>query len=55
MFAQLIQLLVDNVAMGGNLLMNVGPTGRGTFDDRAKTALDAYGSWLGLHGRSIYG
>ncbi|TSD90651.1 alpha-L-fucosidase [Mycobacterium sp. KBS0706] len=52
---QLIQLLVDNVAMGGNLLMNVGPTGRGTFDDRAKAALDAYGRWLELHGRSIYG
>jgi alpha-L-fucosidase len=52
---QLIQLLVDNVAMGGNLLMNVGPTGRGTFDDRAKAALEVYGRWLELHGRSIYG
>lgn len=52
---QLVQLLVDNVAMGGNLLMNVGPTGRGTFEDRAKAALEVYGRWLELHGRSIYG
>lgn len=52
---QLIHLLVDNVAMGGNLLMNVGPTGRGRFDDRARAALEVYGRWLDLHGRSIYG
>ncbi|MGY2895681.1 alpha-L-fucosidase [Deinococcus sp. UYEF24] len=53
--AQLIQLLIDSVALGGNLLMNVGPTGRGTFDERAVDALDVYGAWLDLHGRSIYG
>ena len=32
---QLIQMLVNSVSCGGNLLMNVGPTARGTFDDRA--------------------
>ena len=32
---QLIQMLIDTVACGGNLLMNVGPTARGTFDARA--------------------
>lgn len=52
---QLIQILVDAVALGGNLLMNVGPTARGTFDHRAIAALDAYGEWLRLHGRAIYG
>jgi len=31
---QLVKLLIDSVALGGNLLMNVGPTGRGTFDQR---------------------
>ena len=40
--AQLIQILIDGVALGGNLLMNVGPTARGTFDQRAIDALDAY-------------
>jgi alpha-L-fucosidase len=53
--AQLIQILVDGVALGGNLLMNVGPTARGTFDQRAIDALDAYAGWMRLHGRAIYG
>lgn len=52
---QLIQILVDGVALGGNLLMNVGPTGRGTFDQRAIDSLEVYGKWLRLHGRAIYG
>ena len=29
---QLVRMLVDTVAKGGNLLLNVGPTGRGEFD-----------------------
>lgn len=52
---QLVKMLIDTVALGGNLLMNIGPTGRGTFDDRAGAALDVYGRWLALNGRSIYG
>ncbi|MFJ3054964.1 alpha-L-fucosidase [Herbaspirillum sp. NPDC087042] len=52
---QLIKLLINTVALNGNLLMNVGPTGRGTFDHRADVALSAYGDWMKLHGRAIYG
>lgn len=52
---QLIEMLVNTVSCGGNLLMNVGPTGRGTFDKRAEDALVVYGEWLTLHGRAIYG
>jgi alpha-L-fucosidase len=52
---QLIHLLVNSVACGGNLLMNVGPTGRGNFDPRAVAALQVYSDWMRLHGRSIYG
>ena len=52
---QLINILIDTVSLGGNLLMNVGPTGRGTFDARAITALDTYGDWMRLNGRAIYG
>ena len=52
---QLIQMLVNTVSCGGNLLMNVGPTARGMFDKRAQDALDVYGEWLNLHGRAIYG
>jgi alpha-L-fucosidase len=52
---QLIQMLVSSVACGGNLIMNVGPTGRGTFDGRALAALNVYGEWMLLHSRAIYG
>jgi alpha-L-fucosidase len=52
---QLVQMLVNTVACGGNLIMNVGPTSRGTFDPRALSALNVYGDWLRVHGRSIYG
>lgn len=52
---QLIGLLVNSVSCGGNLLMNVGPTGRGEFDERALSALEVYGTWMRRHSRSIYG
>ena len=52
---QLIQMLVNSVSCGGNLLMNVGPTARGTFDDRALAALGVYRDWMRLNARSIYG
>jgi alpha-L-fucosidase len=53
--SQLINILVDTVALGGNLLMNVGPTARGTFDARANKALATYGEWMDVNSRSIYG
>jgi alpha-L-fucosidase len=52
---QLIHMLINTVATGGNLLMNVGPTGRGTFDRRALDALQVYAEWMTLHSRAIYG
>lgn len=52
---QLIQMLINTVAKGGNLLMNVGPTARGTLDSRALNALQVYAAWMHLHERSIYG
>jgi alpha-L-fucosidase len=52
---QCLWMLIDSVSKGGNLLMNVGPTARGEFDARAKSKLAAYGKWMRLHSRSIYG
>jgi alpha-L-fucosidase len=52
--AQLIEMLINDVACGGNLLMNVGPTGRGTLDRRATQALEEYRKWMSLHSRAIY-
>ena len=53
--AQVVRMLVDTVAKGGNLLLNVGPTGRGAFEPRARALLAEVGGWLGEHGAAIYG
>ena len=52
---QLIRMLINTVARGGNLLMNVGPTSLGTFDPRAMDALGVYRDWMNFHSESIYG
>ncbi|RKY87475.1 alpha-L-fucosidase [candidate division KSB1 bacterium] len=52
---QLIVMLIETVSKGGNLLLNVGPTARGTFDKRAIERLEGIGEWMKFHSRSIYG
>ena len=51
----LIRMLVETVSLGGNLLMNVGPTARGYLDSRACAALEVYAQWMKYNSRSIYG
>jgi alpha-L-fucosidase len=51
----LLRMLIDTVSKGGNLLLNVGPTTRGEFDDRALATLAEIGRWMRRHGRAIYG
>ncbi|RJV93635.1 alpha-L-fucosidase [Subdoligranulum sp. AF14-43] len=51
----LINLLIRTVSLGGNLLMNVGPTARGYLDYRAKAALKTYADWMRYNNKSIYG
>ncbi|MCQ4208186.1 alpha-L-fucosidase [Streptomyces longispororuber] len=53
--ALLVRMLVQSVACGGNLILNVGPTGRGALDPRARATLRAIGEWTELHGRSVHG
>ncbi len=52
---QLIEMLIESVSKGGNLLLNVGPTGRGTIDHRAQDRLASMGAWMKYCSRSIYG
>jgi len=52
--AQLLELLIESVSKGGNLLLNVGPTARGVFDNRAQERLKAMGEWMKYNGRSVY-
>ncbi len=51
----LLEMLINTVSIGGNLLMNVGPTARGYLDYRAENALKVYGDWMKYNSRSIYG
>ena len=51
----LIRMLINTVSLGGNLLMNVGPTSRGYLDHRAEAALKVYADWMKYNSRSIYG
>jgi alpha-L-fucosidase len=47
--------LVKTASRGGNLLMNVGPTGEGEIPEAAARSLKEAGAWLKVNGESIYG
>jgi len=51
----LVGLLVDVAAHGGNLLLNVGPTGDGTIPFVQARRLLALGWWLHVNGEAVYG
>lgn len=51
----LIQMLIDAVSKDGNMLLNVGPNGRGELEPRAVERLRGIGAWMRTHSRSIYG
>ncbi|MFS0731276.1 alpha-L-fucosidase [Curtobacterium sp. 1P10AnD] len=51
----LVRMLVDGVSNNGNMLLNVGPTGRGEFDPVARRSLAGIGEWMHQHARSVYG
>ncbi len=51
----ILRQLVDCVAHGGNLLLNVGPRGDGTLCPMQVQRLRAVGAWLTINGEAIYG
>jgi alpha-L-fucosidase len=51
---KLLDLLITSTANGGNLILNVGPTARGEFDYRAKSALDSLSLWMHANSKAIY-
>lgn len=51
----LINMLINTVCAGGNLIMNIGPTSRGYIDSRAEKALEVFANWMKYNSRSIYG
>jgi alpha-L-fucosidase len=51
---QAVHLLVDIVAKGGNLLLNVAPGPDGTWQQGAYDLLAEIGAWLKVNGEAIY-
>ena len=51
----LVHTLCETAARGGNLLLNVGPTGDGSLPSEQIARLETIGEWLELHGEAIYG
>ncbi|BBO24719.1 MAG: alpha-L-fucosidase [Fimbriimonadaceae bacterium] len=51
----LLQMLVDVVSKGGNLLLNVGPDALGRIPQPSVERLSLVGAWLKTNGEAIYG
>ncbi|MFD0962023.1 alpha-L-fucosidase [Paenibacillus chungangensis] len=52
---QLVHMLVEVVAKGGNLALNVGPQPDGRLPEGAIRRMKELGAWLKVYGESIYG
>jgi alpha-L-fucosidase len=52
---ELIWMVVDIAARGGNLLLNVGPDADGRIPLAQAVRLTALGWWLRIHGDAVYG
>ncbi|MFA6110841.1 MAG: alpha-L-fucosidase, partial [Candidatus Latescibacterota bacterium] len=51
--SQLLRMLVEVVAKGGNLLLGTGPTPEGTLTDEALSRLAEIGAWMAVNGEAI--
>jgi len=52
---QIVQLLIKIVSRGGNLLLNIGPSPDGNWDDTAYARLKEIGAWMAVNSDAIYG
>jgi alpha-L-fucosidase len=53
--SEIIRLLVQTRARGGNLLLNIGPAADGSLPVEQEENLRTLGSWLFINGDAIYG
>ena len=52
---ELIRILADIASKGGNLLLNVGPTGEGEIPQESVQRMADIGKWMARYGDSIHG
>jgi alpha-L-fucosidase len=50
----MVQLLVDSVSKGGNLLLDIGPDAQGGISEPQRASLRGIGAWLAVNGKAIY-
>ena len=50
-----VHTLVDIVAKGGNLLLNIAPSPTGEWDKEAYELLEGIGNWMDVNSEAIYG
>jgi alpha-L-fucosidase len=51
---ELVHILINKVARGGNLLINIGPTADGRIPEIMQQRLVDIGNWLRVNGEAIY-
>ncbi len=51
----LLQNLIGNVSLNGNMMLNIGPRANGDVPFEIEQRLQAMGEWLSINGESIYG
>ncbi len=51
----LLQSLIGNVSLNGNMMLNIGPRANGAVPYEIEQRLLAMGEWLSVNGESIYG
>ncbi len=52
---ELIHTLVNIIAKGGNLLLNIGPDSLGQWDTDAYNRLEEIGDWMDVNSEAVYG
>ena len=52
---KLLELLINTVSRGGNLLLDIGPTADGRIPEIMEQRLLEMGEWLAVNGEAVYG
>ena len=52
---QLVRYFTETIAMGGNLLLDVGPREDGTIPEEQVERLEGIGAWIARHRDAVYG
>jgi alpha-L-fucosidase len=54
-YTDLLRQFIDVASKGGNLLLNIGPTGEGAIPPQALGCLEKFGAWMKVNSTAVYG